>query len=482
MQHVVIGHNYFRKSLGDYADWKNAWVRETGQNSQDSGAAVINYRITSDGQTTQAAVDDDGCGMTETVLTEKFLALGETTKERTDCTGSFGIAKLVIALAHQSYSIHTGNLLVRGSGGAYMLKTTVDRRTGTAISVTMAGNLADELSKYVRQFVALSQLKAKVYLNGELLEDRLLKGRHRRDLPWCKIYTNRQYHNLLVVRLNGQCMFTREVSHDGCVVVELTGKSSELLTSNRDGLLWQYQRELDNFVTQLAVDRHSALRPPAISRIKFDGYRISGSTKAAENLATPEAVTTTPIASGSAAALVAAGPCAQSAGHDEVITTSRLSLEFHIKNETNLKIAPYFLPGNFSGYARTLAERWANCLICLRDILDYPHPFAVGFVFSEDSEAQYEEHDNRRIFLINPAKVVGGNGKPRAFQRAWTFAPPEHWRLVATASHEFVHALGYALHNESFSAELTRVLGLVLQNRSRFGAIFGSRGAIKWPE
>jgi hypothetical protein len=46
-------------------------------------------------------------------------------------------------------------------------------------------------------------------VNGRTLATDLRKGSPRREYEWGKVYTNQQHNNLLVVRIGGQPMFTR---------------------------------------------------------------------------------------------------------------------------------------------------------------------------------------------------------------------------------------------------------------------------------
>ncbi|MFO7908043.1 MAG: hypothetical protein ACQESR_22240 [Planctomycetota bacterium] len=103
--------------------------------------------------------------------------------------------------------------------------------------VVMRGDQVATLRQAVREVIAYAQLDCEIYLDGEPHRPNLKKGSPRRDLGFATVYTNRTLPHKMVVRINGLPMFTEYVAVDRCVVVELKGKSSDVLTANRDGLI-----------------------------------------------------------------------------------------------------------------------------------------------------------------------------------------------------------------------------------------------------
>ena len=69
-------------------------------------------------------------------------------------------------------------------------------------------------------------------------------------------------------------MFCRRADYKGCVVVELTGSSSDVLQSSRDGLKWGYALELDQFLADLAVNRRKALQQPRVEVLHYPGSKL----------------------------------------------------------------------------------------------------------------------------------------------------------------------------------------------------------------
>ena len=234
---VGISHDFFEKGLQDYASWRDSWVRETSQNGSDCGASTIKFQFSRmpEGDTL-AVVENDGPPMDEETLLGKFLCLGGTTKDSKDTVGGFGLAKVVIALAHKSYRIDTGCCRVVGSGGDFEVEQR-DFFHGTRTEVLMKGDQVAALRRAVRDFIAYAQLGCEIILDGVSHRPNLKKGKPRRDLGFGVVYTNRTHPHTMVVRIGGIPMFTEYVSVDRGVIVELKGKSNEVLTANRDGLV-----------------------------------------------------------------------------------------------------------------------------------------------------------------------------------------------------------------------------------------------------
>src|SRR5436309_3096126 len=86
-------------------------------------------------------------------------------------------------------------------------------------------------------------------LTVERVQGGLGKGTRKRVFEWGATYTNGAIPNKVVVRINGMPMFISDTECKHGIIVELTGKSTDLLTSNRDGLRHPYYAELESFIT-----------------------------------------------------------------------------------------------------------------------------------------------------------------------------------------------------------------------------------------
>ena len=135
---IGISREFFTTVLKDYDDWPEKWWREAIQNSVDAGARTILCEVNEnpDGTWT-VSMQDNGGGMDEDVLINKFLMLGGTTKVGASGTaGGFGKAKELLILPWISWEVHTRTKMVRGSGIDYVIEDAKNLR-GTKVTVVM---------------------------------------------------------------------------------------------------------------------------------------------------------------------------------------------------------------------------------------------------------------------------------------------------------------------------------------------------------
>ena len=480
--HITIGPEFFVKAKNDYASWFWGISREFFQNCIDCGSTRIVVECHDDGGMTRLSVTNDGEPMTEEVLVDKLLSLGSSGKNFDGTTGGFGKAKEILYFCHENYRIHSGGLLVEGSGASYDL-TSTDFLHGTQSELIMSGNYEYELLQAMRRFIEFSQWSGTFVVNGEELKGDLRKGSPRRDLEFATVYSNKSYEYMMVVRINGIPMFVRNIGLNRCVVVELKGRSDEVLTSNRDGLIEPYNSELSNFVTELAVDKRSALkrrRPRYVEyrgtkmchRRALDVVEVVGAAEGEVSLVVhpdrEEVVTDGPLR---------AAACVTSE-HAEAVPAASLGTNFILKNETDLKIPAYYDPGSgeFSEYSRKLVRIWGRAMIEMHRLFDVESEFSIGFIFDGDgdedaTEAEHEEGDYGRVYFLNPCVVVEHVGTySKSFKKR--FKLTERDRLIMIALHEFIHGLGISWHDEQYANKLTDLAAKVMKERKRFNWCF----------
>lgn len=482
---VKIGSDFFAKGLKDYSNWTWAWVRELCQNGIDCGSSNITFNIKFDGVKTTAICWNNGPAMTREILLDKFLCLGGTTKTGTNSVGGFGIAKTVIALAHESYVIETGNLKVVGSGGEFQLSEDASFN-GTRTTVVMAGDVAARLLRSAQRFAELAQWNGTITINGTTFECNKIKGTRRRDLGFGVVYTSKAESNICVVRIGGIPMFTNYCSCEGrMVLVELSGNSGDVLTSNRDGLVSPYSQELSQFITELAVDNKKALKAASPSYTRFSGPKLGHYNKRAENVAgivadIQQKMTEVLVQNTGTIASAAAGTGYGSYSVETLKPVSKtqpvrkiaVESEFILKNETELTIPDYYSPdsANFSAYSVKLARVWGKLLVQLHRLFNHDGSFAIGFVFSSDAAAQHEQGAYGKVYYIAPAEIVKQKSSDsKSFSKCWSFDSVGRKKLLAVAVHEFVHGLGYDWHDERFANKLTYMMAVVMENMSSFG-------------
>lgn len=486
--HVTIGPEFFTKAKKDYTDWRSAIVREFFQNCIDCGSDRIVVLCHEEDGVTRLSVSNNGEPMTEPILIDKLLSLGSSGKNFEGTTGGFGKAKELLYLCHKSYRIHSGDLVVEGSGASYDLQTDAEFFHGTRSDIVMVGSYEDELLVAVRRFIEFAQWDGVFVINGEELRGDLRKGSPRRDLGFATVYSNRSFRYQMVVRINGIPMFSKGIGLDRCVVVELKGKSDEVLTANRDGLLEPFCGELSDFVTELAVDKRSALKVRSPKYVQYRGTKMchvrqlnvldvvepvvdfAGFPVSAGAVSVPQAVGS----SSTHWSLAAQALVAERVVGKSVRPVATLGTNFILKNDTDLKVPAYYDPGTgeFSEYSRKLVRIWGRLLVQLHRLFDVESEFSIGFVLDDESEAEFENGGYGRVYYLNPCKLVEQKlSHSKSFQKR--FYLTERGRLIAIAAHEFVHG-GYGLgwHDETYSSKFTDVMGYVLTNASKFAWCF----------
>lgn len=153
---VQVPHAYFQKAKSEYADWRWAVIREFVQNAYDAQAENIDFTLAaSTNGRVKIHVVDDGVGMDQDTLENVLLCMGGSRKPA-GAIGGFGYAKAILFFAHHGYTIHTGNLLVVGSGGEYHLSTASTKVNGTRISVELGDEavLLDTWRERIKTYVA----------------------------------------------------------------------------------------------------------------------------------------------------------------------------------------------------------------------------------------------------------------------------------------------------------------------------------------
>lgn len=510
---IKIGPRFFRNELREYGDWHWAYIREALQNCLDAPrTSTVHIEINKVGDNTHLMFQNDGESMSKEILIDKLLALGETGKEFQGTVGGFGKAKLLLYFAQDSYQIRTGTMGVTGSGGNYDLIETLEEFGGTRSEVVIPGDEIAELVSAVRRFASYTQWHGEIYLNGEKLDCDLRKGSPRRELSFGKVYTNKTYSNRLIVRVSGIPMFYDTVELDRCVIVELTGRSIDTLTSNRDSLIYKHRSELAEFLRELATDKKAALKNKQARYQRYGGAKLrhvvqKKKTTARDLLGIVAEVKEPVLTVASGAAFVEApkvertdervvyAPGAvgvlptvmatsEQISTDEVTHTyerivSQISEEFIIRNETDLKVPDYYQPNSdvFCTYARKLARIWGRLILELHKKFALEAEFAIGFCFDHDAEdgeealAMYENGSYGRVYYISPAEVVGqAASKSKSFKKRYKLT--DRSKLLVAAIHEFTHGLGYGKHDAAFASKFAALTWEVMDDRKRFNWCF----------
>ena len=283
----------------------------------------------------------------------------------------------------------------------------------------------------------------------------------------------------------------------------MLGSSAQRLTSNRDGLLWAFNDQLNAFVTSIAIDkktvfklekaeytrfRGTKLRRPKTAKVdaymeavkQFAGFVSPGTPPVPAAADAPEpvppapgspALPRVPLAPTTLAREAVPAPKGGAGILVEVLSqteaSSPLGHEFLVKNCVRKAVPTEFNPDTLSDHGKWVAKAWAGCLVELHAIYDLDHQFSVGFLFSEDIEAEHETSaEYGRVYFLNPC-IVSKTKTTRRFKKA------DKHKLLALVAHEFTHGLGFSYHDEQYASKLTEVMGEILKHYRRFSKHLG---------
>ncbi len=288
MGRVSFDESFFENErFNAYARWMRAFWRENVQNSVDARARRIDISLETvgdvDDKLVRVVFADDGVGMTRDVLENVYFALGRSTKDGSDASnvGGFGRARILTCFGMQSYAIRTLDNVVEGRGGDYTIETVAERHPGCRLDIVVNRVFLPELRDELEDYLRLCQPSGcQIVVQGEPWKAWCNKGGHVRDLvqddqTFARVYVNKSgaHTGQVIVRIHGSAMFTKETKAAAQVVVELEPSlSRKVLTSNRDGMMWRYERVLDTFLEELAVNTTSAIKPRFASKDdRFEG-------------------------------------------------------------------------------------------------------------------------------------------------------------------------------------------------------------------
>jgi len=456
---VGIPSGYFLKmAKHDYEAYRAALAREFYQNSIDAGAKNIHVDIDVDART--ISVEDDGCGMDLDVLQNKLLVLGGSHKAE-GAVGAFGKAKEILFFSWESYSIRTNSHLVEGRGAEFKI-TTVPEVKGTQCVIRIQEK--EIFSLLAGKFVAIAermQTKTKIFVDGEKIDCAHKRGKIAMVVPDVgNIHqVKSRESSYMDVRINGIWMFSKYVGDGlGKLVLELSGSSVDVMTSNRDGFKWDTGTKVSNLVQDLMVNKASALesnRPTIQQRLVGSGKVVVGE----------------PVMQAAKAAWVHSGDA--KAAIRELLTDLK---DMSAIEKERLNNAPKIKEGEwdefvaqikFIGYkpdfillhyegqdkekfvqtkkSRLLANMWTE--IVKQVLIDYEVylEFTAGFTFDKNAEAQIRRQDGDTIIFVNP-DMVSVSGHRKILMET----------LKDLAIHEIAH-LKHNNHDSDFVNEMAEI-------------------------
>ncbi len=487
---VQIGPEFFKKSKNDYSDWRFAFVREMLQNAIDSNAKNIHINI-SNNNDLKIVCKDDGIGMDKSVIVDKLFSLGASGKDFNNSVGGFGKAKELLYFCQQSYQIHSRNNFVSGIGGSYNIKD-VEYYQGTISTIVLDDYdyLKNFYENLFEQFITSSTYSGNFYLNDRLISERVVTNEVVKMFSFGKVYRTDLFKNKIVVRINGLPMFSNVTTADYGLVLELSGKSSDHLSSSRDCFNWSCYTEFQNFLNILAQCSKEFVRRLEPQIIKYFGKESYQTSMIKDMEAYIEQIEDQIIKDEIKGIVWEAENNVRNLDPDQLekfvdkIKTSdivkRLSddiikirnyiesdfqtdYDFEIENHFDNNVDEKYLPETFNEYSETLVHNWRICIKQILKILNIEQNFYVGFIFCNKTLATHRKSSNGvHRYMLNPF----GKSDKEYYNKL------NFHELILTACHEIVHSFGNIYHNESFLCSFEEILEKIVPEMNNIRNLF----------
>ena len=503
---VETPNDYFAKSAPrDYAgNVGMALLRELAANSVDAGASNVRFVFNRVGTSYVLVAEDDGSGCSEQRVRNSILNLLGSEKEP-ESIGGFGRAKELLFFSNPSWVIRTRDVEVVGS---YLtvseFKTGLPFLQGFKATLSLPEGLYSAAYEASSMFLGASHVPGvEWWLNGRVVSPFVKTGKRAvKDFGFAKAFVERGVNdNWVYLRTSGLLTGRRYGYHGssvGRVVLEVTGKSFEVLTPSRDWFAKDGdRRRVEGWLNDLVVDAYQTLADEQGDEVLFEDLwheepqpeeqvetvkvvkpaesvpQVSGINAEVSFRAPPQraAEPTLSDVAGIIASDVSAGgnvqvaalrsatymPKARADGFDMDLLP-RLdnvrSLVVHTGGKKRAKVAMRWLRKNARVAERVLAA-WTTAVRVVAKANKLPLD-AVGFTFAETADAEYVSSKGRFGMLVNPM----------TFNPTADDAPEE---LLDRALHEATH-LFVGQHNEQF-VSTERVLRRKVRSPLQRGAV-----------
>ena len=442
---VGVSPDYFAKGMRrDYSNYRKAIARELTQNSYDAGSSFISFVFGYEDKTIR--IIDDGCGMSREVILEKLLVLGESFKTE-GSVGGFGKAKEILFFPHEWYKIFTRDILVQGKGSEYTIQQGMPLANGVTIIIKLLPEESISDMKFSFQDYLRFTKGIDVYIDNEKIEQDKI-GRLTKSLGFADIYQIKgEESKYASIRVKGIEMFQRYIGYGkGKITVELKGKSTDLLTSNRDGLNNEYRDELDQEFNNMVVNPVSWDKKQdfIIEKYKGTGNRSSEGMEEKEREL---------ISSFSSKRLVEIFDMIPDISNDK---TEKNNMEDGIDFIPDLYIKrkgwfyrdrwiKTLLPPMWKKHYKWVAKLWDEVLYGIMKCNDINCVYNIGFVFEEGTLAEINSDNSVCTFYINPLEEIESSKIKDVI-----------YDIVDRAIHEIAH-LRFDYHSEDFCLRMEEI-------------------------
>lgn len=463
MNHVIIGPSFFQNEKRTYSNWRSALIREVIQNATDApNSGIITFTI----ENGIITIDDDGDGMSRETLTSVFLVLGETTKKSAEQCGGFGIARNLICFAQNSYKIISRDYVCEGSGASYEISNSESWCVGCRFVID-TGEPNTNWVAIIEEVLNLCSIKQKVFINDKPFSNYIHRGRYGRDLTFGMVYVNKSGNPGLYVRSNGVWMFTAYSSCKAAVYLEVNPEiSKKVFNSNRDSLRWDYQKELNVFLDELATETISAIKTKNRSYVRRIDSAFSFQVQSRKNtipyfndvVTTSEnvvSISEKPDNNFSSFRPVDLPFCMR----DDTIRASLVVSEYEDARLAAFteKFNPITFSGNENRYK--LLKTWhfilKEIVPIYSEVSGVDFHWGIGWIFKQGTAAQCRTIEHVHFFLLNPVNEDEIKIRYSINDRE------DVCRLIVLACHEICH-VNSSQHNETFASYLTELMARVM--------------------
>jgi hypothetical protein len=481
---IGIPPEYFLKmAKHDYNSYREALPREFYQNSIDAGATKI--EVTFDEEAKTITITDDGWGMDKDVILNKLLVLGGSHKGE-GAVGAFGKAKEILFFSWLDYFIHSNEWVVKGQADSYSLDKD-EMFVGTKIVIHIQD---DEWNDYMKnQFANIAsriETRCKIFVNGEEVETKYVKGKKIKETDFGTFYLQEGENDTFFhVRINGIWMFSRYIEGNnlgGRLILELNKSSLECLTSNRDGMKYEFRQKLESTTNEMVVDSISFLKPEKKKiRKKLEGIgRVISRDKLKQKIETY-------IGAYSSVSSPVVSLISEMTGIPQEVLDSRMAeINKSLYDEQESLFWASYKPDFILTYeqgqsaevdkfahskkAETIAMLWTETIKqVLIDNEMFSTEFTAGFCFEDSMLAGIENDDSGfPVIYLNPfeaGKAVGLDSSNLLTKRSLLIES-----LRDRAIHELAH-LTTNNHNEYFVREMARLRSATHGKQKNYNAI-----------
>ena len=503
--------------------------RELLQNARDARATRVDIEIENAGTMTIVKFKDNGCGMTREVLVNGLLTYAGSVKP-TGAAGGFGMAKCLLVFAPNNVVIETNELAVTVTGISYDWLDVSEPINGTRYTVTIDNDGFEPEKQITPTVEGLKFLMARcdmgslrVYCNGERIYDTKLPEdavavRQWEDykafayhLPRSRPLLNRAGEPVMIIQHRGIWIMDMVISSEvkGCVWVNINEEPRKVLNAACVSLAsYDLRSCIDTFLRDIARSPKQTLKTKKYVK-RFDGEmtRISNAKEVAQSLSR-EVLNAGAERSGRSVKLAAidqqnlleeiAKLAFEASGGDDGyrlkaasldparlnITADDDSLEVADKiaalvwapammvvNEKEEAVPKQYMPETMGKKAKQLLTVWSEMVKQFLILTKaYGCTFGVGFIFSDDTLAQWRKEDDGTVwFLMNPVDKDG-------LMRFSLSNSDDRSVMISEAGHEVCHQIiTNSWHGDEYAVALTDVFALALTHSQLFNNIWKMR-------